>query len=261
MKVSIVTISYNQAPYLEQAICSVIEQDYPDIEYIVVDPGSTDGSRNIIEHYRNRIAHVILEPDNGPADGLNNGFARATGDVFGYINADDYFVDGAIRFATNYFSIHPNVDVFSGAVLIVDAKGKKRIRKRTSDHFDLKNFIAGTCLICQQATFFRKRAYECTEGFNTQNRSCWDIELMVDMAIKGCTFESVFKVLGAFRLHKGSISGSGFMYTAYVRDRRRLEEKIRKSGIVTYTPSQKFARRLFRKINLKRHLDYLIVKT
>ncbi len=78
MKVSVVTISYNQAEFLEQCIRSVIEQDYDDIEYIVVDPGSTDGSRDIIEKYHDYIDHIIFEPDCGPADGLNKGFAHAT---------------------------------------------------------------------------------------------------------------------------------------------------------------------------------------
>src|SRR6202171_6644991 len=96
-RVSIVTISFNQAPFLERAIRSVVEQDYPDIEYIVVDPGSTDGSRDIIERYRSRISQVIYEPDHGPADGLNKGFASATGDIFGSINADDAFLPGAVR--------------------------------------------------------------------------------------------------------------------------------------------------------------------
>ena len=95
MRVSIVTISFNQAEFLERAIRSVIEQDYPDVEYIVVDPGSTDGSREIIEKYRSRISKVILEPDTGPANGLNKGFAAATGEIFGYINADDAFLPKA----------------------------------------------------------------------------------------------------------------------------------------------------------------------
>ena len=74
-RVSIVTISFNQEKFLERTIRSVLAQDYPEIEYIVVDPGSTDGSRDIIERYRDRIAHVIFEPDKGPSDGLNKGFA------------------------------------------------------------------------------------------------------------------------------------------------------------------------------------------
>ena len=89
MKVSIVTISFNQARFLRRAITSVLSQDYPDIEYIVVDPGSTDGSREIINAYGPRLASVIFDPDDGPADGLNRGFQLATGDVLAYINADD----------------------------------------------------------------------------------------------------------------------------------------------------------------------------
>ncbi|MCB1155752.1 glycosyltransferase, partial [bacterium] len=88
MKVSVVTLSFNQADYLERAIRSVVEQDHDDIEYIVVDPGSTDGSRDIIERYRDRIATVITDPDKGPPDGLNKGFAAATGDIYAYMNAD-----------------------------------------------------------------------------------------------------------------------------------------------------------------------------
>ena len=89
MRVSIVTISFNQAPYLERALQSVLTQSYPDVEYIVVDPGSSDGSREIIERYRSRLAGVVLEPDNGPADGLNREFAQASGEVFGHPNPDD----------------------------------------------------------------------------------------------------------------------------------------------------------------------------
>ncbi|HSN21662.1 MAG TPA: glycosyltransferase [Usitatibacter sp.] len=82
-RITMVTISFNQARYLEACIGSVLAQGYPDLEYIVVDAGSTDGSRDIVARYAGRLAAAILEPDAGPADGLNKGFARATGEVFG----------------------------------------------------------------------------------------------------------------------------------------------------------------------------------
>src|ERR1039458_1375445 len=94
-RVSIVTISFNQAEFIERTILSVLTQDYLDIEYIVVDPGSTDGSRDIIERYRSRISKIILRPDRGAADGLNNGFAEATGEIFGFLNSDDLLRPGA----------------------------------------------------------------------------------------------------------------------------------------------------------------------
>lgn len=89
MKISVVTVSYNQAQFLERAIRSIVEQNQEDLEYIVIDPGSTDESRDIIERYRSNIAKIVYEPDSGPAEGLNKGFFHATGEVPGLINADD----------------------------------------------------------------------------------------------------------------------------------------------------------------------------
>ena len=126
MRVSIVTISFNQARYLPRAIASVLSQDYTDIEYIVVDPGSTDGSRGIIERYEHRLARVVLDPDDGPADGLNHGFAFATGDVVAYINADDALLPGAVRQAVDYLIANQDVDVVYGDGYIVDADGDRK---------------------------------------------------------------------------------------------------------------------------------------
>src|SRR5438309_8212474 len=89
MKVSIATICLNQREFVSQAIESVLSQDHPNIEYIVVDAGSTDGSRSIIERYSDQIAHVVFEPDFGPADGLNKALRLATGDIWACVNADD----------------------------------------------------------------------------------------------------------------------------------------------------------------------------
>ena len=94
MRISIVTLSYNQRTFLREAIDSVLQQDHPDLEYIVVDPGSTDGSREFIRSYGEQVAQVVFEPDQGAADGLNKGFSRATGEVFGFLNADDYLLPG-----------------------------------------------------------------------------------------------------------------------------------------------------------------------
>jgi glycosyltransferase involved in cell wall biosynthesis len=142
MKFSIVTISFNQARFLEQSIRSILDQDYPHVEYIVVDPGSTDGSRQIIERYRDRIAKIIFEPDNGPADGLNKGFAKATGDIYGFLNSDDYFLPGALTTVASVFTASPDIDVLSGHALVVDARGCE-INRFFSRRFSLTRFIYG----------------------------------------------------------------------------------------------------------------------
>lgn len=208
MKVSIVTISFNQAQFLEQAIRSVLEQDYPDIEYIVVDPGSTDGSRDIIEKYRNRIAHVIFEPDRGPADGLNKGFARATGEIFGFLNADDYLLPGALSTVVSAFAAAPDIDVFSGHALVVDAVGRE-INRLFSRHFSLTRYVYGAASLAQQSTFFRSDAFRKAGGFNVSNKIAWDGELWVDLALSGARFGRINAFLSAFRIHDCSITGSG----------------------------------------------------
>src|SRR5580704_11462983 len=134
-KVSIVTISFNQAEFLERAITSVVEQDYSNIEYIVVDPGSTDGSREIIERYRSRISQVVFEPDRGPADGLNKGFALATGDILGFLNSDDVLLPGSIRSAVAFLNSN-DVDVVSAHATVIDAQDR-HLRMAYSEPFSL----------------------------------------------------------------------------------------------------------------------------
>src|SRR6266571_286401 len=95
-RVSVVTVSYNQARFLPQALESVIKQDYRDVEHIVVDACSTDGSKEILRHYASQLSRVIIEPDEGATDGLNKGFAGASGDIFAYINADDALLPEAL---------------------------------------------------------------------------------------------------------------------------------------------------------------------
>jgi glycosyltransferase involved in cell wall biosynthesis len=97
MRISIVTLSYNQRAFLQDAIDSILQQGYPDLEFIVVDPGSTDGSRELFRSYGEQISHVIFEPDRGAADGLNKGFGLASGEVFGFLNADDFLLPGALH--------------------------------------------------------------------------------------------------------------------------------------------------------------------
>src|SRR6266702_7751404 len=119
LKVSIVTISFNQAAFLERTILSVLDQDYANIEYIVVDPGSTDGSRELIKSYESRIATTILEPDHGPADGLNKGFSATTGEILGFLNSDDVLFPGAISEAVRYLIDHPAIDVISANARLI----------------------------------------------------------------------------------------------------------------------------------------------
>jgi len=207
MKVSVVTLSFNQAAYLERAIRSVVEQDHDDIEYIVVDPGSTDGSRDIIERYRDRITTVITDPDKGPPDGLNNGFAAATGDIYAYMNADDAFLPGAIREAVAAFERYPDVDIVVGHGFILDGEGNV-IRHFRSAPFTPWRFAHGAAVVMQQSTFFRASAYRKISGFNIENRTSWDAELLLEMGLAGARVKVVDADWSIFSLYAESISGS-----------------------------------------------------
>jgi glycosyltransferase involved in cell wall biosynthesis len=230
MKISIVTLSFNQGRFLETAIRSVVEQQDVDLDYIVVDPGSTDDSREVIERYRDRISQVVLERDDGPADGLNKGFSRAKGDLYGFLNADDVLKPGALAEVVQTFKALPEADVISGHGHLIDAEGHP-IRRMYSDRFSLWGYLHGGVVLLQQSTFFRKQAFDLAGGFNADNRTCWDGELWLDMALAGKRFQRVNKFWAAFRVYESSITGSianhGDHRAAYERDRRRMFLKAR----------------------------------
>ena len=207
MKISIVTISYNQAEFLEKAIRSVVEQDYEDIEYIVVDPGSTDGSREIIERYRSKIDKIIFEPDDGPADGLNKGFVLSSGDIFGYLNSDDMLLPGAVSRIVQAFRKHPNADVISGHGIVIDENNY--LTKRIYSHrFNLNAYAHAVCILVQQSTFFKRKMFWKVGGYNKTNRVSWDGELWVDFALVGARFRRIHQFISLFRIYPESISGS-----------------------------------------------------
>jgi glycosyltransferase involved in cell wall biosynthesis len=208
LKFSIVTISFNQREFLERTIRSVIGQRGVEIEYIIVDPGSTDGSRDVIETYRSHFAHVVLEKDAGPADGLNKGFALATGDVYGFLNSDDTLEPGALAEVAAWLEGHPDIDVVSGHAWITD-RDDRRLRRAWSEPFERLSVAYGAAIQIQPSTFIRRAAYLATAGFNPQNRSNWDSELMVDLYLSGARFGIIDKFLSCYRLHGVSITNSG----------------------------------------------------
>ena len=245
--ISIVTISFNQAKYLAAAIESVLGQDYPALDYIVVDPGSTDGSRDIIEANRNRLATVLLDPDKGPADGLNKGFAAGRGTIFGYINADDLLLPGALAKVARSFAERPAADVVCGNGVMIDAAGHT-IRPIATSRFNLTAFGHGAMTFVQQGNFFRREAFAAAGGFNPDNRTCWDAELLIDMALAGARVINVPDRLGAFRLYGDTITGSGRLAAQTRIDLARLSQKALgrppRSSDAIVRPARLLARRL-----------------
>ena len=206
-RVSIVTISFNQAQFLEQALLSVINQDYSDIDYIVVDPGSTDGSRDIIERYRSKISKIILKPDRGPADGLNRGFEESSGGILGFLNSDDLLYPGAVSSAVRFLNEHEDIDVVSGHSKLVDPSGNY-LRSMYSDRMSLMRCIYGGVILMQPSTFFRRSIFDRAGRFKVENRASWDGELWLEMVRAGGKFAVVNEFWSAYRIHPDSMTGA-----------------------------------------------------
>ncbi len=260
MKIGIVTISFNQRQFLAEAMSSVtMNRREVNVRYVVVDAGSTDGSLHLIQSREAEIDTVISEPDEGPGDGLNKGFKACQDcDVFGYINADDRFTRGALAWAENFFCAHPDVDVLQGAVGMIDAAGRPSVRSRVCDEFTLSKYLAGACNVFQQGTFFRRKIFSETNGFNPSNRTCWDTELIVDMALAGARFRRTLCVLGEFRIHSESITGAGRSHVQYALDQERIRNRITESGVGTYPEFTEALLRAQHRASPFRHAAYLL---
>jgi len=210
VKISVVTISYNQGTYLRDCLDSVIGQKCEgiELEYIVVDPGSNDGSREILSEYEAKIHKKILEGDSGPADGLNKGFLEATGDIFYYLNSDDIVLEGAFEEVVKLFVAYPDIDIVAGSGVFLDSNGC-RLRRVWPDPVSRVRMAYGGSILVQPATFIRSSAFRKVGGFNTANSTNWDGELVTDLFLSGANFKLSNKIWGGYRLHPTSITSSG----------------------------------------------------
>jgi glycosyltransferase involved in cell wall biosynthesis len=180
--VSIVTPSYNQARFLEATLRSVLDQDYPRIEYLVVDGASADGSVEIIRHYANRLSWWVSEKDSGQSEAINKGFRRARGEFVGWLNSDDIYLPGAVSAAVTVFQSHPEAGLIYGDALAIDTDGKpfNLMRARQYTLVDLMAFN----IICQPAAFMRRSVLDTVGYLNLSYHLLMDNLLWMQMAQK-----------------------------------------------------------------------------
>lgn len=199
--VSIITPSYNQAPYLEQTIESVLEQDYPRIEYIVIDGGSTDDSVEIIRKYEDRLAYWISEKDSGQAEAINKGFSHARGEILAWLNSDDYYMLNTISVVARCFEQNPDVVMLYGDVLAVDGDGQtlNLLRYRQLSLQDLLCFQ----IIGQPSVFFRRAALEKAGWLDTTFHFMLDHHLWIRLAQQGRIMH-IPQIWSAARYHAGA---------------------------------------------------------
>lgn len=179
--VSIVTPSFNQAAFLERTMRSVLEQDYPRVEYLVIDGGSIDGSLDIIRRYEDRLSYWISEPDLGQTDAINKGFALARGDIFAWLNSDDTYRPGAVSAAVRYLQDHPEVGMVYGAAYYIDAEDRI-VARYPAAQTDYKGLRRGRTTIPQQAMFFRARLWRMVGPLDPTFYYAMDYDLWVRIA-------------------------------------------------------------------------------
>lgn len=174
--VSIVTPTYNMAHYLEETIQSVLSQDYPRVEYLVMDGGSRDGTVEILKKYEGRLRWVS-ERDNGQADAINKGFHRTNGDIFAFLNADDIYLPGAISAAVRQFRRTPDVGVVYGEAWYTSQSGEV-IRRYPTQPYN-KALFQAQCYICQPASFLRRDVWAAVGGLNANLHYALDYDLWI----------------------------------------------------------------------------------
>ena len=203
-RITIITPSFQQEPYLEECLRSVNGHDYPALEHIVVDGGSTDGSKAIIEQYADKLAWWCSEKDNGQSDAINKGLAHATGEVFGWLNSDDALLPGALQRVGEAFAADPQLQVFGGRIVHRDPNGD-RVFEKLNDAADVDRLHADP-VINQPATFYRMSAVRDIGGVDPALRYVMDMELWWQLLFRRGTDHLRFEPvqLAMFRLHDQS---------------------------------------------------------
>lgn len=200
--VSIVTPTYNMAEFLEETIQSVLAQDYPSIEYTVMDGGSTDGTLALLERYRGRI-RWFSGPDAGAADAINRGLQAASGSVCAWLNADDTYLPGAVRTAVEALKADSSLVAVFGQGYWVDGQGQ--ILGRYPTEPDAVDALRLECPICQPACFMRREALERAGWLDARFRSAFDYELWIRLVRQG-HFARIEPYLATSRMHPANTS-------------------------------------------------------
>jgi glycosyltransferase involved in cell wall biosynthesis len=199
-RISIVTPSYNQAQFLEETIQSVLDQEYPNLQYIIIDGGSTDSSVDIIRQYEDRLAYWVSERDNGQVDAINRGFARATGDIVAWLNSDDTYEPGTFMAIKDVFHARPGPRLVYGEGWYID-ECSTRLRPCSFVRSTFSpNYLYNRDPILQQATFWTRDLWEEVGPLNESLNWVFDWDWFI-RAYKKTKFHYIPRFLANYRVH------------------------------------------------------------
>lgn len=211
-RISIVTPNFNKGDYLEATIQSVLSQNYPNLEYIIMDGGSTDNSMDIIHKYESRLSYWVSEKDKGMYDAIHRGFEHSTGEIMGWINSDDMLHPGALFILADIFSNYPQVNWLTGANSRYDEHGKT-VNVDRGKHFSRTDFLIGDYkYIQQESTYWRRSLYDRAGGLDTTLRLAGDLSLWLRF-MRTDKLYVVNALIGGFRMcREGQLSGNESSY-------------------------------------------------
>ena len=200
-KISVITPSYNQGQFIEETILSIINQNYSNLEYIIIDGGSTDNSVEIIKKYEKQLTYWVSEKDQGQSEAINKGFKKATGDIVCWINSDDILMPNALNNVANFFTSNDDVDFLNGYLLIID-----KYSKVISNFFILKQKIwyarHGIYYIAQQSMFWKRSLFDRIGFLREDFHAMMDMEFLIRIFQSNCRIGHLDKILGAIRKHE-----------------------------------------------------------
>ncbi len=208
MKISVITPSYNQGAYLEATLRSLLDQEYPDLELIVIDGGSTDQSVEIIRRYESALSHWESERDRGQSHALNKGFAHVHGDIWTWLNSDDLLEAGVLQRVADVFAQHPEVGVVYGDCVYVAQDGATIVAPFRGEPYSRVRHLAHR-FIAQPSCFFRTSMVP--PAVREDLHYCMDYDLWLKLAARGVKFHYVPEVFSRYRLHDESKSVSALV--------------------------------------------------
>jgi len=205
--IALVTPSYNQACFLEHTISSVLEQRYPNLQYVVMDGGSTDQSPKIIEQVKEQLHHWTSAPDGGQADAINRGFEKTDAPIMAWLNSDDLLLPGALATVGAFFEANPDVDVVYGHRVLIDGTGQEIGRWVMPPHDD--RILSYADYVPQETLFWRRSLWERVGGgLNADLNFAIDWDLLLRFREAGARFAVLPRFLGAFRVHDSQKTSS-----------------------------------------------------
>ena len=219
-RISVVTPSYNQGKFIEETIGSVLDQGYPNLEYIIIDGGSKDETIDIIRRYEKHLAFWISEKDRGASDAIARGFSRSTGTILAYLNSDDLYLPGALHAVAEAMT-EPGIDVAYGNTYWIDSSGNI-LGERRQTPFVRMGYLYGGCDLQQPATFWKRDIYVKCGGMDPSYRFAFDTDLFTRFAIHRARFRHVKKFVASFRIHPESKSSNQIEICE--RELRRLRQ-------------------------------------